>query len=96
MPQGTQSAAFSMTEAMRVALGPIPEPRAEPSLLAPMAEGSVTPLESYMDDIFGKFESMEAQWHFVKNHLLPRLLWSLLKLSFRKVAIGMTEMLAVG
>jgi hypothetical protein len=49
-----------------------------------------------MDDIFGKFESMEAQWHFVKNHLLPRLLWSLLKLSFRKVAIGMTEMLAVG
>lgn len=96
MPQGTQSAAFSMTEAMQVALGPIPGPKAEPSLLAPMAEGGITPLESYIDDIFGKFESMEALWHFVKNHLLPRLLWSLLKLSFKKVAIGMTEMLAVG
>ncbi|CAH0014489.1 unnamed protein product [Clonostachys rhizophaga] len=38
----------------------------------------------------------EDQWSFISEHLLPRLLWSLLKLSFKKVAIGVKSVLAVG
>ena len=36
---------------------------------------------SYMGDIFCKHGDFPSQWTLVRNHLLPRLLWSLFKLS---------------
>ena len=54
MPQGSQSAAFTMTEVMKLALGPIPSPLPEPSLLSPLVPGTVLPVDNYMDDVFLK------------------------------------------
>lgn len=96
MPQGSQSAGFTMTEVLRIALGPIPSPYPEPSLAAPKSLGDLSPLTSYMDDVFCKHTSFEDQWLFIKDHLLPRLLWTLMKLSFKKVSLGMKSITAVG
>jgi hypothetical protein len=48
-----------------------------------------------MDDIFLVHKDFPSQWIFIRDHLLPRLLWAGLKLSFKKVFLGMREVLAV-
>lgn len=96
MPQGTQSAAFSMTEVVRLAMGPIPSPLPEPSLLHAPLPREMNPMETYMDDIFLKHTTFEDQWAFVRDHLLPRLLWTLMKISLKKVRLGMRQILAIG
>ncbi|KAF7550335.1 hypothetical protein G7046_g8046 [Stylonectria norvegica] len=87
-----------MTEVMKLALGPIPEPHAEPSLLGHSGGEQSAPrsVENYMDDIFLKHGTFEEQWAFVRDHLLPRLLWSLLKVNWKKLKLGQEEILAVG
>ncbi|QYT02427.1 hypothetical protein H0G86_009431 [Trichoderma simmonsii] len=47
MPQGTQSAAFSMTEAMRVALGPIPDLDLSQTWTYPRAQSGTLAVGSY-------------------------------------------------
>ena len=97
MPQGSQSASFSMDQYMNVALGPIPSPSPEPSLLSPTVEGDLAPCKKYVDDIFMGGATFEYhQWPFFKNHLLPRLLFARARVTFGKVALGMDEVLALG
>lgn len=93
MPEGTQSAAHSLTELVKIAMGPIPEPLPEPSLLILSDPSGLVPLDSYMDGMFCKHENFETQWAFIRGHLLPRFLWSLLELSFKKVRLGFDAML---
>lgn len=76
MPQGTQTAAFTMVEVLRLAMGPIPGPHPEPSLIAAPGLEDITQLESYMDDVFVKHATFQEQWAFIRDHLLPRLLWA--------------------
>ncbi|XDG01516.1 hypothetical protein ABKA04_001131 [Annulohypoxylon sp. FPYF3050] len=96
MPQGTQSAAHSMSEMMRIMLGHIPEPNPEPSFIAPSAPDALTCAVEYIDDVFATHKTVEDQLDWIEHHFLPRILWARLKLSFRKVFIGCEEVVALG
>ena len=96
MPQGTRTSSFVFTELMNVALGAIPEPNGEPSLLTPDDEHGPTNLAFYIDDVFGAHTTWEEQFTFLRDHFFPRMLWSRLKLSFEKLKIGMTRIKALG
>lgn len=96
MPQGTQSAGHSMSEMMRIMLGPIPHPKPEPSLTAPRSPGSLIEASEYIDDVFATHASVGEQMAWIEYHFLPRILWSRLKLSFKKVFIGCEEIAALG
>ncbi len=50
----------------------------------------------YIDDLFPAYASWSWQWQFINFHLLPRLDWSMMKLSLGKVSIGFDEILALG
>ncbi|PHH85636.1 hypothetical protein CDD83_146 [Cordyceps sp. RAO-2017] len=95
MPQGTSSACHSFSELMKLALGSIPGPYPEPSLLSPAGPG-MAPVLNYIDDVFCLHQAFPEQWAFIRDHLLPRFSWALLRLSFKKVQIGMTEVTAIG
>uniref|UniRef100_A0A8H7K2T9 Reverse transcriptase domain-containing protein n=1 Tax=Bionectria ochroleuca TaxID=29856 RepID=A0A8H7K2T9_BIOOC len=90
------SAAHSLTELVKIAIGPIPKPLPEPSLLILSDSSGLVPLDSYMDGMFCKHENFETQWAFIRDHLLPRFLWSLLELSFKKVRLGFDAITAIG
>lgn len=53
MPQGTRTSSFTFTELMNIALGPIPPPHVEPSLLHPKTKTGAPDMAFYMDDCFG-------------------------------------------
>jgi hypothetical protein len=57
---------------------------------------TLSPLSNYVDDVLLRAGTFEMQWRFVADHLLPRLLWSLLKVSFKKVRLGMATVKALG
>lgn len=84
-----------MIEVMRIAFRPILGLKEEPSLTISGILGKLKPVDTYIDDIFCKYEDFPTQWQFIKDHLLPRILWSLMKLSFSKVALSMDEIMAV-
>jgi hypothetical protein len=96
MPQRTQSAGHSISKIMRIALGPIPKPLPEPSLISPETPKSLIAATEYVDDVFTTHKSVEAQLKWIENHFLPRILWSRLKLSFKKVSIRCEEITALG
>lgn len=96
MPQGSQSAGFSFTELMTIALGPIPKPQPEPSMMAPESPSAIPPLTFYIDDVFATHSSFDEQWVFIRDHFLPRLLWAGLRLSFKKMQLGFDEVVAIG
>lgn len=48
-----------------------------------------------MDDVFATHTDFESQWTFIEEHLLPRLDWAKLKLTFKKIRIGCSEIVAV-
>ncbi|OBR02926.1 Pol polyprotein [Colletotrichum higginsianum IMI 349063] len=56
----------------------------------------MSPVEIYFDDIFTKFATWEEEWAFVKDHLLPRLVWAMVRLSRKKISLGMTSIVAMG
>ena len=93
MPQGSGTSSFTMNELMNIAFGPIPAPQPEPSLF------NLTdppPLKFYLDDIFGGFASPEAAVEYLEQHLLPRLDWARVKISFKKLRLLQTEIIALG
>ncbi|KAK6211749.1 pol polyprotein [Colletotrichum tabaci] len=56
----------------------------------------MSPVEIYFDDIFTKFATWREEWAFVKDHLLPRLVWAMVRLSRKKISLGMTSIVAMG
>jgi hypothetical protein len=96
MMQGSQSAGFTMTEAVNRACGPLPPPHKEPSLLH-SAEPSRPPvLVFYMDDFFGGFSGFNEQYDFLREHFLPRMEWARFKLSFKKLKLFVSEIKCLG
>ena len=105
MPQGSITAAFSMTELMYIALGAIPRSErgisegyddSEPSLLMASSPNGLPRSVFYMDDIFAGCKTFQEGYDYLEQHLLPRLLWSQLKLSFKKLKLFMDRIVALG
>src|ERR1700733_353800 len=100
MPQGSQSAGFSMNELMYIALGyipPLPDGTGEePSLLASTSPDRLSPAKHYFDDVFGGHTDAAEALDFLQNHFLPRMDWAQLKLSFKKLKLFQSEILALG
>lgn len=105
MPQGTRSAGFSMTEMMYLVLGEIPPLPAvggedpvgfEPSFLIPPEEDKLPKCSFYMDDIFTGASTFDEMYDFLANDFFPRMVWSMLKLSFKKMKLFQHEVLALG
>jgi len=96
MQQGSQSAGFTMTEAVYRAFGALPPPIKEPSLLHSGNSSTLPPLTFYMDDFFGGFQDFEEQYQFLRHHFLPRIEWAKLKLSFKKLKLFERSIKAIG
>ena len=96
MPQGTRSSSFTYTELMNIILGPIPEPNPEPSLLHSEHHSKAPDSCFYIDDVFGGHASFEEEYYFLKDHFFPRILWSQMKISLKKLKVGMTQIKALG
>ena len=64
MPQGSKSAGFTMSELMNIALGPIPEPYPESSLMHGEAADAAS-IAFYMDDLFSGHPDFESQFVFL-------------------------------
>ncbi len=95
MPQGARTSSFTMNELGCIAFGDIPSPSPEPSLIAP-SRTDLQHMTFYIDDLFPAHKDWPTQFAFLKDHLLPRLLWSRLRLSFSKVEIGSDKVVALG
>ncbi|KAK2056682.1 hypothetical protein LY76DRAFT_594948 [Colletotrichum caudatum] len=85
-----------MTEFGRIFLGLIPSPDPEPSFLVPSTVGGLAPIDIYFDDIFTKFPDWRQEWAFVRDHLLPRFLWAKVRLSRKKIGLGLELVVAMG
>lgn len=109
MPQGSRSAGHTMSKLMNIALGPIPEPQAEPSLLEwidergildipvkPDVQLPLPPMAFYQDDLFGGAELFDEMLKFLKDHLFPRLEWAKLRLSFKKLKLFVADITVLG
>lgn len=70
MPQGSQTAGFSMTELMHIALGAIPKPQLEPSLFRSKNPSTIPDSTFYMDDIFATHSKVNRRGQ-LQNHPLP-------------------------
>ncbi|KAI1003660.1 hypothetical protein K3495_g4544 [Podosphaera aphanis] len=106
LPKGCQTVTFTLTELMYIIFGeipPLPEKirpsdhdGSEPSLLRTPAQDSTEPVKFYMDGLFTGNNTLEEAYKFLEEHLLPRIAWSMLKLSFKKVKVFMKEIEACG
>ena len=89
MPQGLGGSGQTCAAAAKIAFGPIPEPKPEPSLFGPN-------FGVYQDDLFAVHGNFEEQYEFLANHLFPRILWSGFSVGLRKVQLFMKEIDALG
>ena len=96
MAQGARSSSFTMNELGNIAFGEIPGPQPEISFLHSEDPEQPPHMTFYVDDIFPAHASWTNHWSFIKDHLLPRLSWARLKLSFSKIRIGSSKILALG
>jgi hypothetical protein len=106
MPQGCHTSTFSLQECLMIAFGYIPplppELQSEshdgsfPSLLRSAALGQPPPLDFYADDITLRNTDFDSQYQSLKDHVLPRIDWSMLKLSFKKIDCFQDEILCLG
>ena len=96
MPQGSGTVGFTMTELMNVALGPIPPPRPELSLLHADSLSQTPDVCFFMDDIFSAHSDFNSQFLFLRDHFLPRIKWARLRLSFKKLRLFMSSITALG
>lgn len=96
MAQGARTSSFTMNELGNLAFGAIPDPDSEPSFLHGNQPGELPQMTFYIDDMFPAHSSWDHHWRFIKFHLLPRLLWAKLRLSFSKIKIGMDQIVALG
>ncbi|POS83256.1 hypothetical protein EPUL_005456 [Erysiphe pulchra] len=68
----------------------------EPSLISAEAPGTLPKMTFYIDDIFSGATNFEEMFHFLENHLFPRLACAKLKLSFKKMKLFVHDVLALG
>ena len=62
----------------------------ELSLLTP-PPGGIARAKFYADDVFGACKDFYEAYELLDQHLLPRIAWSKLKLSFKKLELFMDE-----
>jgi hypothetical protein len=104
LPQGSITSAFSFTELMYIVLGAIPPLQQmsgefsppEPSLLSADALDTLPLCKFYIDDIFSGTKDYQSAYNLLEQHLLPRLLWSKLKLLFKKLKLFISSIVALG
>ncbi|KAI0994847.1 hypothetical protein K3495_g13336 [Podosphaera aphanis] len=107
LPQGSGCATFAMTEALRIAFGPIPAlPNRQqmpdgsdgsfPSLLQSDSPGQRARLTFYMDDLFSGFTDFDEAYEWMRDHLFPRIERSMFRLSFKKMYLFMESIIALG
>ena len=106
MQQGSASSSFSFNELMFIGLGYIPPlplefqsegyDGSEPSLITSPIDGETAHCKFYIDDIVSAHKTFLEELEFIENHFLPRILWSMLKLSFEKLDLFCGEVLALG
>ncbi|CAD6500186.1 BgTH12-04289 [Blumeria graminis f. sp. triticale] len=100
MPQGSMSAGFSSTELMYIVLGDIPPGQNQfpgmKSVLVPEDNSSPPKASFYIDDMFSGFQNFKDAYDFMADELFPRLEWSRLKLSFKKMELFKEEVVALG
>lgn len=89
MPQGCQSSSATMAELGKIAFGVIPEPDPEPTLLG-------REFDIYVDDMFWGHETFAEAFTFIFDHFLPRLMWAILRMSFKKLELFMTTIFGIG
>ncbi|KAI0995068.1 hypothetical protein K3495_g13114 [Podosphaera aphanis] len=68
----------------------------EPSLLRAQAETEAAKVRFYVDDIFAGCNSVPDAYVTLRDHLLPRLDWANLRLSFKKLKLFSTNITALG
>jgi hypothetical protein len=68
----------------------------EPSLLHASTPGGLPPTAFYIDDISTGHRSFQDALRFLEHHLLPRIAWSMLKLSFKKLVLFTDTIEALG
>ncbi|OTB02034.1 hypothetical protein M426DRAFT_13876 [Hypoxylon sp. CI-4A] len=83
-----------LTELMHIALGAIPSPNSEPSLLSSPDENSIPSSTFYIDDIFDTHDSVESQWGWLFDHLLTATLFHHALKALEK-GLGLTTRLAL-
>lgn len=107
LPQESGCATFAMTEVLRIAFGPIPalangqkmpdgSDGSFPSLLQSDLPGQRAKLTFYMDDLFSGFTDFDEAYEFMRDHLFPRIEWSMFRLSFKKMYLFMESIIALG
>lgn len=95
-PQGCVGGTFTMSSLMNMVLGRIPGPEPEPSLLHSATVDKPEPCKFYMNHIVAGSNSFEELYEFLEQHVLPRVLWSGLKLSFKKLKLFVPNVTALG
>ncbi|KAI1004036.1 hypothetical protein K3495_g4175 [Podosphaera aphanis] len=107
VPQVSQSASFGLTECMKIMLGETP-PLPDGELLPDGTDGSFPSLLTgsriedfantyfYMDNIFNRFRTFEEGFQFLLHHFLPRIAWGMCKLSFKKLHLFCSKIIALG
>jgi hypothetical protein len=67
----------------------------EPSLLLATGSSQMPPVFFYMDNIFSAHSSFEDAFVFLRDHLLIRIEWSMLKLLFKKLVLFTSSITAL-
>lgn len=95
MAQGGRASSFTMNELGNIALGEIPPPQPERSLIAPERD-RLQDMTFYQDDMYAAHSSWRQHMAFLVEDFFPRMLWAMLRLSFSKMMIGMDKLVALG
>ncbi|KAI0995222.1 hypothetical protein K3495_g12960, partial [Podosphaera aphanis] len=98
-PQGSHTSGFSFTELMYIALGEIPHNdagfEAESSLTHGNSPGELATAAFYMDDVFCGTNTYESAYQSLEK-MLCRLRWARLRLSFHKLKLFVSNIIALG
>ena len=85
-----------MTELMNIMLGLILEPNPEPSLLHQKdAFNDLAPITFYMNNLFEGYDGFESLYLFLKHHFFPRIEWVKLCITFKKLRIEVSKIVAL-
>ncbi|KAI0991407.1 hypothetical protein K3495_g16780, partial [Podosphaera aphanis] len=68
----------------------------EPSLLRAQSEFEAAKVRFYVDDIFAGCKNISEAYNTLRFHLLPRLDWANIRVSFKKVKLYMHSITALG
>lgn len=96
MQQSSMTASFIMSELMCRAFGAIPKPNPEPSLIQGANPDEPPPISFYQDDIFSGQPNFHTSFAFLRDHFFPRIEWSRLRLSFKKLYLFQDSVQALG